>query len=261
MADLIEDILSQENWTRKQNGPLYVQLHDQIENAIRSGDIKPGEPLPSERVMAEMSKVSRITVRKAVQTLVNDGLVVQKQGSGTSVAPKVKRVQQSLSRLTSFSEDMSRRGSIVQSTWLEKGLFAPSPREIIALGLSAGSQVARISRLRIADGVPLAIERASLSPEYLPDPENVGRSLYRYLAKRGCKPSRAIQRISASNINETDAKLLEIDAGVAGLNIERISYLPTGQVVEFTRSIYRGDAYDFVAELEIADEIEGNGHE
>ena len=256
MVELIEQILAQKNWTRKQNGPLYVQLHDQIENAIRAGDIKPGEPLPSERLMAEMSKVSRITVRKAVQALVNDGLIVQRQGSGTSVAPKVQRVQQSLSRLTSFSEDMSRRGSTVQSDWLEKGLFTPSPRETLALGLSANSQVARISRLRIADGMPLAIERASLSPQYLPDPENVGRSLYAHLAKLGCKPARAIQRISASNINKADAELLAVEEGVAGLNIERISYLPTGQVVEFTRSVYRGDAYDFVAELEIGDSVE-----
>jgi len=255
MVELIEQILSQENWTRKQNGPLYVQLHDQIENAIQAGDIKPGEPLPSERLMAEMSNVSRITVRKAVQALVNDGLIVQRQGSGTSVAPKVQRVQQSLSRLTSFSEDMSRRGSTVQSNWLEKGLFDPSPRETVALGLSTNSQVARISRLRIADGVPLAIERASLSPQFLPDPENVGRSLYSYLEKLGCKPARAIQRISASNINMADAELLVVEEGFAGLNIERTSYLPTGQVVEFTRSIYRGDAYDFVAELEIGDDV------
>ncbi len=258
MVDLIREILAQENWTRKQNGPLYVQLHDQIESAIRAGDIKPGEPLPSERVMAEISKVSRITVRKAVQTLVNDGLVVQKQGSGTSVAPKIDKVQQSLSQLTSFSEDMARRGAIARSRLLEKGLTTPSPRETVALGLGANSKVARISRLRIVDGVPLAIERASISPEYLPDPENVGHSLYEYLAKLGHKPSRAIQRISASNISSADAKLLQVEEGVAGLNIERTSYLPSGQVVEFTRSIYRGDAYDFVAELQLAEQLESD---
>jgi GntR family transcriptional regulator len=253
MANVIKEILQQKNWTQKGNGPLYLQLHDQIENAIRTGDVKPGDPLPSEREIAEISKVSRITVRKAVQALVGDGLVIQKQGSGTSVAPLVNKVQQSLSQLTSFSEDMSRRGAKVGSIWLEKGQFAPSPRETVALGLKADSLVSRISRLRIADGVPLAIERAALSPDYLPDPEKVGRSLYAHLAKRGCKPSRAIQRISASNISKVDAELLDVDEGVAGLNIERISYLLTGQVVEFTRSIYRGDAYDFVAELQISD--------
>lgn len=255
MVDLIENLLQQENWARKRNGPLYAQLQDQIETAIRSGDIKPGESLPSEREIAGISNVSRITVRKAVQALVRDGLVIQKQGSGTSVAPLVEKVQQSLSQLTSFSEDMSRRGAEVGSIWLERGLFPPSPRETVALGLKSGSMVARISRLRIANGVPLAIERAALSPDYLPDPENVGLSLYAHLAERGCKPVRAIQRISASNINKLDAELLEVGKEVAGLNIERTSYLATGQVVEFTRSIYRGDTYDFVAELQIENDV------
>ncbi len=257
MTDLIERVLRQEKWVRKRNGPLYAQLHDQIESVIRSGEVKPGQQLPSEREIAEISNVSRITVRKAVQALVRDGLIIQKQGSGTSVAPVVQRVQQSLSRLTSFSEDMTRRGVKSSSIWLEKGEFSPSPRETLALGLKSESNVTRISRLRIADGVPLAIERASISPEYLPDPENVGRSLYRHLAKSGFKPSRAIQRISASNLNKTDADLLEVDEGAAGLNIERVSYLSTGQTVEFTRSEYRGDAYDFIAELQIPGGLKG----
>ena len=252
MVEPVENILRREVWVRKRGGPLYIQLRDHIETTIRSGGINPGEPLPSEREIAEIGNVSRITVRKAVQDLVRDGLIVQKQGSGTSVAPALGRVQQSLSRLTSFSEDMARRGKQVQSIWLEKGLFAPSPRETMALGLKSDSMVSRISRLRIADDVPLAIEHASISPDYLPDPENVGQSLYVHLAKHGFKPSRAIQRISASNLSKAEAKLLAVAEGDAGLNIERISYLKSGQVVEFTQSIYRGDAYDFVAELQIA---------
>ena len=256
MSEPTEDIFRQNHWAKKRNGPLYTQLHDHIEAAIRSGDIKPGEPLPSEREIAEISNVSRITVRKAVRDLVRDGLVVQKQGSGTSVAPVLGRVQQSLSRLTSFSEDMARRGKEVRSQWLEKGLFSPSPRETLALGLKSNSQVARISRLRIADDVPLAIERAAISSDYLPDPQNVGRSLYSHLTKLGFKPSRAIQRISASNLGKADAALLDVPEGAAGLNIERTSYLSAGQIVEFTQSVYRGDAYDFVAELQIAgDEV------
>lgn len=249
----MENLLHESNWVRKRGGPLYIQLREHIESAISSGSIKPGDALPSEREIAEMSSISRITVRKAVQELVRDGLIVQKQGSGTSVAPTIEKVQQSLSKLTSFSEDMSRRGKIVKSIFLEKGMFSPSPRETLALGLKPDILVSRISRLRIVDNIPLAIERASLSQEYLPDPEKVGYSLYAHLAKLKCKPSRAIQRISAVNLNETDAGFLEVKAGVAGLNIERTSYLSTGQVVEFTQSIYRGDAYDFVADLQIAE--------
>jgi GntR family transcriptional regulator len=253
MASAFENALLPENWANQYSGPLYQQLRNHINATIVSGEMKAGEPLPSEREIAEIADVSRITVRKAVQELVKEGLVVQKQGSGTTVAPQPERVQQYLTRLTSFTEDMARRGKNVTSTFLEKGLFSPSPEEIMALGLKADGLVARLSRLRKADGKPLALERASLSADYLPDPESVEASLYAYLEKLGNKPSRAIQRISAINLRGEDAKHLEVEDGSAGLSIVRVSYLPTGQVVEFTKSIYRGDAYDFVAELQIGD--------
>lgn len=253
MASAFENALMPENWADQYSGPLYQQLRDHLNEIIKSGGMQAGEPLPSEREIAEIADVSRITVRKAVQELVKQGLVIQKQGSGTTVAPQKQRVQQSLTRLTSFTEDMARRGMVVTSTFLEKGLVSPSPEEIIALGLTSDSLVARLSRLRKGNGKPLALERASLSPKYLPDPENVDASLYEHLERSGHKPCRAIQRISAMNLTGEDASLLDIEDGSAGLNIERISYLPTGQVIEFTKSIYRGDAYDFVAELQIGD--------
>lgn len=252
-ADMLT-VLSPDSWARAHGGPLYTQFSQHIATAIRSGQLEAGTPLPSERELASISNLSRVTVRKAVQNLVQDGLVVQKQGSGTTVAQHAGRVQQSLSRLTSFSEDMQRRGLNASSQWLEKGIFSPSPEEVMTLGLTSSSNVARISRLRMADGKPLALERASLSSQILPDPENVKDSLYAHLARTNHKPSRAIQRISADILSGQDAQLLDLDDGSAGLRIERISYLPSGQIVEFTRSIYRGDAYDFVAELQISTE-------
>jgi GntR family transcriptional regulator len=111
--------------------------------------------------------------------------------------------------------------------------------------------------VRMADDVPLAIERASLSTAILPDPQAVGASLYAVLAERGLRPVRAVQRISAANLGAADAGLLEVPAGAATLRIERISYLPSGRVVEFTRSLYRGDAYDFAAEMRIPADQEG----
>ena len=251
MPDSIESIFERRAWNRTRGGPLYAQLRQHIEESIHSGRIGAGESLPSEREIADIADVSRVTVRKAVGDLVKDGLIVQRPGSGTSVAQQLNRVEQSLSRLTSFTEDMARRGRAVTSTWLDRGLFTPSPEETITLGLSADSLVARIARLRIADGVPLAIERASLSPEFVPDPGRLKHSLYALLDEGGNKPVRAIQRISARNLAAEDAALLDVPVGAAGLDIERISYLRSGKVVEFTRSIYRGDAYDFVAELQI----------
>jgi GntR family transcriptional regulator len=247
----VADYLRPEHWLRDAEGLRYVQLRKRIEEAIETGVLAPNAPLPPEREIAALTDLSRVTVRKAIQDLVERGLVVQKQGSGSFVKERLPRVEQSLSRLTSFSEDMARRGMTSTSTWLEKGIFVPSPDEVVALALSSGDAVSRITRLREAGGRPMAIERAALPIDVLPDPTVVTRSLYETLEAMGKRPVRAIQKISAINLDEGNATLLGLPPGAAGLKIERTSYLPSGRVVEFTRSIYRGDAYDFVAELRL----------
>ena len=253
MTDVSNSFFAEGSVVLPSGGPLYLQLKRWIEDAIHSGAINPGDALPSERDLATRVDVSRVTVRKAVLQLVKDGVLVQRHGSGTFVAPQTQRVEQSLSQLTSFTEDMARRGMAVRAEWLDRGLYLPSPEETVILGLSSGEQVARISRLRLTGDTPLAIERASLSARILPDPAGIGDSLYRHLDKSGNRPIRAIQRIRAANLADEDAQLLQVPAGSAGLNIERTSYLASGRVIEFTRSIYRGDTYDFVAELRIGD--------
>ena len=251
MADAADQVFAPVREAARSGAPLYLQLRKSIEDAVRNGVMTPGDALPSERDIALKADVSRVTVRKAVRELVKGGVLVQRHGSGTFVAEPVKRVEQTLSRLTSFTEDMARRGMVVRSEWLDRGLYAASPGEMMALGLSANEMVARVGRLRIANDTPLAIERAALSAGILPDPGAVGTSLYATLEKSGHRPVRAVQRISAGNLGEADARLLDVAPGSASLIIERISYLGSGKVVEFTRSIYRGDAYDFVVELRL----------
>ncbi len=253
MAGDAETLFGAGSIAMPQGGPLYLQLKRSIEDAVHRGAIKPGDALPSERDLAARVEVSRVTVRKAVQHLVREGMLVQRHGSGTYVAPQPSRVEQSLSQLTSFAEDMARRGMTVRSVWLDRGLYPPSPEETVTLGLSSGDRVARIARLRISGDTPIAIERATLSAGILPDPQAIGTSLYEHLDKSGNRPVRAIQRIRAVSLDAEDAALLEVSPGVASLNIERVSYLASGRAVEFTRSIYRGDTYDFVAELRLGD--------
>lgn len=248
----IAQFLQPDQWMIATAGPRYVQLRKRIEEGIDSGFLEPNAPLPPEREMATMTELSRVTVRKALHELVDRGVVVQRQGSGSFVTDTAPRMQQSLSRLTSYSEDMARRGMESTSTWLERGVFMPSAEEVAALGLSSGDEVARIARLRLADGRPMAIERASLPLDILPNPTVVVTSLYAVLAEHNNRPVRAVQKISAVNLEETDADLLDVPIAAAGLRIVRTSYLPGGRVVEFTRSIYHGDAYDFVAELRLA---------
>jgi GntR family transcriptional regulator len=251
----VEEYLAPEGWMSAAKGPLYVQLRRRIEAGIASGFLGPDTALPPEREIAALTGLSRVTVRKAIAELVERGMIVQRQGSGSSVAPLRPKVEQSLSRLTSFTEDMARRGLKSEVEWLERDLIVPSPEEVLTLGLRAGDPVARLSRLRKADGRPMAIERASLPHDVLPDPSEVTQSLYEVLGRHGKRPVRAMQRISAVNLSEADAKLLGVPTGAAGLKIERTSYLPEGRVVEFTRSIYRGDAYDFVAELRLPETL------
>ncbi|NEX46449.1 GntR family transcriptional regulator [Pseudotabrizicola algicola] len=248
----MDTIFSPAGFEESGSGPLYLQLQRRLVDAITSGRLAAGDSLPAERDMASMTGLSRVTVRKAVQALVANGQLVQRRGSGTFVAPKVERLEQALSLLTSFTEDMARRGKSVESVWLSRQVVTPSPEEVMALGLGIGDRVARLERVRRSDDVPLAIERASLSTATLPDPGMVETSLYAILESRGLRPVRAVQRISAANLGGRDAELLGVPIGAAGLRIERIGYLPSGRVVEFTRSLYRGDAYDFAVELTLS---------
>lgn len=247
----VEEFLTPAAWLDDAAGPRYVRLRQRIEDGIETGLLPKSAPLPAEREIATLTGLSRVTVRRAMQDLVDRGIIVQRQGSGSFVADGTPKVEQSLSQLTSFTEDMERRGYDTSVEWLERGIHTPSPEEVMALALTSGEAVARIARLRRANGRPMAIERASLPVDILPNPQAVRGSLYEVLEQSGCRPVRALQRISAINLPEQEAQMLGVEPGMAGLSIVRTSYLRNRRVVEFTRSIYRGDAYDFVAELRL----------
>jgi len=243
------EFLRPERWLGAGGGPRYVQLRRRLEEGIETGVLPPNSSLPPERELAEITDLSRVTVRKAIRELVREGLIEQRQGSGSFIREPVARMEQSLSQLTSFTEDMTRRGLETTSRWLERGLFMAMPDEAAALDLPEGAQVARIYRLREAGGRPMALERAALPVDILPNPTEVTASLYEVLGRLGHRPVRAMQKISAINLEAREADLLAVAEGAAGLSIERTSFLKSGRVVELTRSLYRGDAYDFLAEL------------
>jgi GntR family transcriptional regulator len=245
------EFLRPEGWLGPNGGPRYVQLRQRLEAGIKSGVLPLNSSLPPEREIAEITGLSRVTVRKAIQELVQAGLIEQRQGSGSFIRLPVARMEQSLSQLTSFTEDMARRGFKTTSKWLERGLFMPTPEEVAALDIPDGDQVARIYRLREADGRPMALERATLPLDILPNPIEVTTSLYEVLERLDHRPVRAVQKISAVNLEAREASLLGVAEGAAGLSIERTSFLASGRVAELTRSLYRGDAYDFVAELRL----------
>lgn len=233
-------------------GPLYLRLKALIRDAVADGRLAPDAALPAEREIAASLRLSRVTVRKAIQGLVAEGVLRQRHGSGTFVSGRTPLMEQPLSRLTSFTEDMRRRGLVPTSVWLERSVGMPTSAEAMLLGLSPTDRIARFDRLRLANGEPMAIERALVPLRILPDPSLVENSLYEALETLGMRPVRAVQRLNAESLRGEDANLLGVVPGAAVLAVERIAYLPDGRVVEFTRSHFRGDAYDFVAELNLA---------
>lgn len=232
--------------------PLYLKLKRLVTDAIAQGALGDRDAIPGERDLARMLGISRVTVRKAFADLVAEGILVQRRGSGTFVASKTRHIEAPLSHLTSFTEDMRSRGIETLSDWIERSSALPTPEEALVLALSPGERVSRLQRLRRADGRPLAIERASLPHRLLPDPEAIETSLYAALDARGLRPMRALQRLHAVALGRADADLLDVAEGSPALFTERVAYLADNRVVEFTRSLYRGDSYDFVAELHLA---------
>lgn len=238
-------------WHRPGRGPRYQQLYRHIAAEIRSGGLQPGDQLPPERELAETADISRVTVRKAVSLLVEEGLIEQRRGAGSFVAAAAPRLEQSLSSLVSFTETMRARGMQATSEVLSRGLFSPNPDEMVTLGLAAHEKVARINRIRSAGGTPIALEYSSLPRDILRDPEQVETSLYTLLRKDGSAPTRAIQRVTALNLSPSDADLMKLPEGSAVLQIVRTGYLASGRPIELTRGLYRSDIYDFVSELRL----------
>jgi GntR family transcriptional regulator, N-acetylglucosamine utilization regulator len=226
--------------------PLYQQLQRVLREAIESRVLAPDDALPAERQIASELSVSRITVRKAIDGLVEEGLLVRRQGSGNFVCA---RIEKNFAKLTSFSEDMRSRGRTPRSVWLKRFEGEVTPEEALTLRLSPGTKVYRFHRLRFADEAPMCLEFATIEGTCLPSLAAVDTSLYEALESAGNRPVRALQRLRALLLNAEHAKLLHAREGDAGLLVERVGFLRDGRAVEFCQSFFRGDTYDFVAEL------------
>jgi GntR family transcriptional regulator len=229
-----------------ETAPLYLQLAERIAAAITARRLRQGQALPPERSLVERLGLSRTTVRRAVEELAARGLVASQHGSGTFVA---SRLDQPLARLSSFTDDMHARGRTASCVIVECGVRFPSPDEAMALALSARDKVSFLIRVRLADGEPLALEHATVPARLLPDPAEVGGSLYAALLTRDAAPVRALQRMRAAMASAEDAAHLDIAVGSPVMATIRHGYLADGSAVEFTRSTYRGDRYDFIAEM------------
>lgn len=228
--------------------PLYVLVANRIRQLILDGEMSVGNALPSERRLTEMTGTSRVTVRKAISQLVDEGLLKSKRGAGTYIA---YQIEQSGEELSSFTEEAKTRGEEPSSVWLVKQTGLPTEEEAKCLSISTSTEVIRLGRLRLADGAPLAIEHAVVPLSLLPDLNDLHDSLYEALRKNGNHPVSGKQKICASLATPTEAGLLSIEEKSEILRIERSTFLADGSAVEYTRSAYRGDQYAFMMDLHL----------
>jgi GntR family transcriptional regulator len=203
----------------------------------------PGDPLPSEAELCERFSVSRMTVRQALAELTNDGLVERRRGQGTFVAHRP--VHRRPGVFLSFTEEMNRRGVQATSRLLAARLDDPRRAEVDDLGLAPGSRVVRIVRVRLADGVPVALEDAALVPE-LGDvlAEDLGAgSLHGALERRGIVATRATGTITARLARASETELLDLAPQAALLVELRLLFDQHGRAFERTETRYVADRY------------------
>ena len=226
--------------------PIYRQLANVMGELLAQDDGGIGSVLPSERSLSAGLGISRVTVRKALDALELQGRLQRRQGARTV---KGDRMQKRISQLSGFSEELRCRGIEPGHRWISRQTVLPTPTEAMALGLSGTDSIVRLIRVRLADGMPLAIERAAIPQSVLPSSDLVGDSLYALLTELGVAPIRGVQRIRAGIMAKSEAELLESSPGAPLLIVERRCFLEDGRPVEFTETRYNGERYDFLTEL------------
>jgi GntR family transcriptional regulator len=232
--------------------PLYLQLKNALVADIDAGQYKPHERLMSERELGEKFRVSRMTVRQALTEMIRDGILYTQVGKGTYISDS--KIKQELQTLTGFTQDMAARGTVASGQVLEARIIPATLTLAAIFSVPMNTEFVLLSRLRLSDGVPLAIEEAYIRHQVCPGILNYDfskESLYNVLATRyNTVLVRAEQTMEASLVTPKEAELLQITSPCPVLRIERLSYNEQHTLVEYVMSAYRGDRYKFHTTLQ-----------
>lgn len=224
--------------------PLYVQLMEELETSIRNGVYKPGDKIMTEAEMAREYGVSLITVRKAVGFLMEKGLVVRKQGKGTFVTkPKYSR---NMKKLQSFTEMCEQMGVKPGARVLENRLIAADKKVADRLGIEPGSNVVYISRLRLADGEPVQVEKSYFPLKYaflLEEDLNDGSMFECLKEKAGAKVASSEKMIELCRATAEEAALMDVKKGDYLLFVKSTAYDENGEPMYAGIQLINGDRF------------------
>ncbi len=231
--------------------PLYFQIRQSLLDQIRSEELKPGDAVPSEQAISTQFGVSRMTVRQALKSLADLGVIYSRRGKGTFVAGN--KLEKSFRQVLSFTEEMAARGSSASSRVLKFRVEDADEAAADALRVPVGEKVFSLRRLRLADTVPMGIEWSRIPLSLCPDLQKTFQpksSLYQVLSQRyGIKVAVTDEVAEAGVADAEQARLLQIPRRAPVLLFSRISYIESGKAVEYVVSVYRGDRYKIVNRL------------
>ena len=232
--------------SNSKNAPIYIKIHNDIKKKIEAGKWKVGQRIPAERELANVFGVSRMTLRQAVSTLVDEGILERKAGSGTYVASQ--KVQEKVSGVTSFTDLMEAQGKKPSSKTIAYHVGEPSLSEMERLNIEQYDLVLRMERIRFADEIPICYETATIPEKIVHNfsKAEITKSLYNTLEeKAGLVIGRADQTVSAMLASEKVAEYLDIKRGDAILRLHQLSYLQDDTPFEYVRTQYAGERFEF----------------
>lgn len=235
---------------KKNRIPLYLQLMEDLIKKIESGQYEENDQLPSERELCNRYQMSRITVRQALQELEREGYIYKAHGKGTFVAPKT--YSQNLIKLYSFTEEMKKLGKTPRTEVLSFRTMAASSRLADKMELEHLADVFQVVRLRLADDEPLMYETSYLPQKVFPQltaNDLKKKPMYDIFQEDyHIVVTRALERFSATTVDETEAHFLQMEVNEPAMLIKRSSYYHD-TLIEYTVSVARGDKFDYTVEL------------
>ncbi len=230
--------------------PIYYQIREQLRQLILSGQLNPGDILPTEMEICSECNVSRMTARQALTQLSYEGLVTRQRGRGTFVAAPKATLDSSIFPLMSYTEILGQVGMQAGAVVLAQVVEPASEAVATKLKIALGDLVVRITRKRLMRGETMSLETSHYPHVRCPDLGSIGlenQSIYQLLELHfGATPSYATDTIELSVAGAYEAKELEIYEGLPVVLVTRLSYLADNTPIEFTQTIHRGDRFKSV---------------
>lgn len=227
------------------NTPLYLKFVETVKNAVRSGALPQGNILPGERDLSHLAGVSRITVRKAMQALEEEGVVTRSRGYGTQIN---NIFEYSLKAARGFSQEVVLRGKKPDTLWVNKRVVKCTPEVAEQLALPPESEVFLLKRIRYVDEEAVSIEESYVPASLIDDADDIGVSLYDYFRSQNIIPQRTRSRVGASMPDSEFQTHIKLETPVPVLVIKQVAFDIHNRPIEYSISLCRSDLYVFVCE-------------